>query len=307
MTAKPEIGRRVTKEEAGMPPEAGMAWDEATQRWLPRGQVILAERMEQPLDLDRHLETFQRNRQAVLRFVARQLVESEYDDQGRPVPGRLGDFYVVPGSKTKALTKLGAEKMGQFFRYARGEPKVIDKTETKDYVSATVSVVLLDHFSRVVGGAAASASTAEAGFRSWKSRQKYGAVYKKVKGQWDEVSPPDLRAALNDVVSRAGKRAFVQAMIVATATDEIFHVADEERPRNTAVGEVDEPSRPVAELPFATKAYPKGTKLSQMELGDLRTLRAWCAERQDYAPLMESIELELDDRRRREEASTAPI
>jgi hypothetical protein len=39
--------------------------------------------------------------------------------------------------------------------------------------------------------------------------------------------PADYRAALHDVIARAGKRAFVQAVLYATATDELFMVADD--------------------------------------------------------------------------------
>jgi hypothetical protein len=305
-----EVARRLTAQEAtdqGLV-APGEAWDEASQRPLPRGELALVSAMERPADLQRQLEAFERNRKVILRFVGEQLQEAEYDTKGYLVPGKLHDYYLVPGSKTKALTKRGAENVAQVARFFKGETKLVDKTATKEYCDATVEVTLLDHFRRPVGSAVSACSTAERGFTNWKTQEKYGANYRKVEGDFKQVSPPDYRAALNDLVAKAGKRAFVQAVIYAAALDEIFHVADEDRAqaKTEAGGEQDQVA-PAAVLPFATKTYPKGTKLGALNVAELTALRPWCAERQKWAYFVESIDLELEDRRTSGSEDRAPV
>lgn len=241
-------------QHAGLVP-AGHVWDEHSQQPVPLGEAVLADRLARPMDLEANLKQFERNRSTLLRFMREYLVEAEYEgDRFKvPVPGKMHDFYQVPGSTTKALTKLGAEKLGHLFRYHRGEVTPITES-TAEHVSATVTVVLVDHYGRRVGAASASCSTAEAGFQSVRARKKYGARFEKnAKGE-TEVSPPDYRAALNDIIARAGKRAFVQAMIVACASDEVF-TSGEAPTVNVVEEEAEGPTERVA------VAFPEDEKM----------------------------------------------
>jgi len=213
----------------------GHVWDQQSQTAVPRGLALEAAMLERPLDLEKQLAWWKIQRDTLLKFVREYLQEAEYDSKGAPAPGKLHDYYVVPGSKQKALTKRGGEKLAQLFRYAKGETKLVGGTETADFVSQTVEVTLLDNYRRQVGSAVGSCSTAEAGFRSIWTQRKYGAVIEKdEQGESRVKTKPDWRAALNDVVARAGKRAFVQAVIVATAADEIFTTAEEADPGEAA-------------------------------------------------------------------------
>lgn len=238
---KPEVGtglvptkpsRWLTKAEAEeeFPPTApGMCWDEPEQKWMARGEKFAVDRERQQSQPEVMLAEHDRRREMVLRFVASKMKEAAYDAKGYLVEGQLHHFYVVPGSTKKALTKTGAELLADLFRLRRASSKVTHSVETVEYVSARVSCELVDEYSRPAGSHEAACSTAEPGFRSPGARKKYGAKGKWVgprgQGEWEESAPPDFRAALNDVVSRAGKRAFVGAVIVGTATDEIFEVA----------------------------------------------------------------------------------
>src|SRR5712691_6066601 len=231
MTAKPEpkvdIGvleeralkeRHVTAAEAQakgfVPP--GHAWDEETQQATPRGFALERAQLERAIDLGGHLEDWKRNREQLLTFVRNYLEEASYDGKGYPLQGQVRDFYKVPGAgETKALTKRGAEKLGTLFRFGKATTEIVARTETADYVSATVQVTLVDQYRRPIGSAVSSCSTAEAGFRSVFAQKKYGAKIAKEKdGSFVVKTPGDFRAALNDVVARASKRAYVQAVIV---------------------------------------------------------------------------------------------
>src|SRR6266702_3861393 len=163
--------------------------------------------LERPVDLEQQLAAWERNRKTLVRFVQSYLEEASYDAKGHPVPGQVRDYYKVPGAQTKALTKRGGEKLAQLFRFGKASTSIVAHTETKEYVSATVEVTLTDQYRRPVGSAVSSCSTAEGGFTSDRAKKKYN---------------DDYRAALNDVVARAAKRAFVQAVIVAAAADELF-------------------------------------------------------------------------------------
>jgi hypothetical protein len=257
--------------------------------------------MERPLDLEANLQRFQRNLTTVQRFVASHLEEAAYDEKGYIVPNQLHDFYRVPGSDQKALTKKGSEKLAQLFRYFRGDATVVDKTETVEYVAATVTVTLLDHYGRRVGAGTAACSTAEKGFQSPRARRKYGAASKREGNEEKETHPPDFRAALNDVVSRAGKRAFVQAIIYATATDEIFTVSAED-------SEDEPPAAPrrIPRLPMDTKTKKKGTPLADLTTPELVTLKGWCTDKKKYPATVEEIDSVLEERRATED-EVAPV
>ncbi|KKK94964.1 hypothetical protein LCGC14_2677540, partial [marine sediment metagenome] len=108
-----------------------------------------------------------------------------------------------------------------------------------------------------MGSAISSCSTAESGFQSVGAKRKYGGHYQQEHGDWIEKKAPDFRAALNDVTARARKRALVQAVIVATCTDEIFEGARE-----------DEPERKSSANDLPTKmtiGKLRGTKLTQID------------------------------------------
>jgi hypothetical protein len=169
---------------------------------------VLAEKLEQPADIERQLQTYDRNRKALVRFIDNHLQEASYEEKnGKKLPkaGEMRDYYMVPGATTKALTKLGAEKLGQLFRFFRGTTEVTHQVCTKEICEIRVRVTLVDQYSRPVGAFESACTSQERSFQF--AKKKYD---------------DDFRAALNDIVARASKRAFVQAMIYSTATDEIF-------------------------------------------------------------------------------------
>ena len=269
--------------------DIGEVWDEATQKPIPRGQAIELARLEKPLDLEQNLQQYAVMRKQVLKFIGEQLVESEYNEKGYPVVGKLGDFYKLPNFDKKQLTKIGAEKISSFFRFFAGPITLVNQSKDKDYCDATVSIVLLDHFGRTVGSAISSCSTAEAGFQSVGAKRKYGGFYQKENGRWVEKTAPDFRAALNDVTARARKRALVQAVIVATCTDEIFEAAKEDEP---------ERKQSTNDLPAKmTIGKLKGTKLTEIDTDTLMTCAKWCREHDKHERLAEACELLVDQRR----------
>ena len=95
---------------------------------------VLAERLAEPEDLQRQLDAYDRNRKTLMTFIGRHLEESSYEEKnGKKLPkqGEMRDFYAVPGASTKALTKLGAEKIGSLFRFKRGDTQVTHQVCTK--------------------------------------------------------------------------------------------------------------------------------------------------------------------------------
>jgi len=267
----------------------GEVWDEQRQRAIPRGVALEIAQLERPLDLQRHLDDWKKNRETLVAFVKTYLEEASYDAKGYPVPGQVRDFYKIPGAQTKALTKRGAEKLGNLFRYGKATTEVRDKTETKEYVSATVEVTLVDQYRRPVGSAVSSCSTAEGGFASERVKKKYGGDY---------------RAALNDVVARAAKRAFVQAVIVAAAADEVFTAAEDVE----GTGE----SAPAAAKPrFPEKFGNVSGKLVEDVASDaLIKIAKWCREKaknpKALAPILAAVEEELERRRLGADDETPP-
>ncbi len=258
---KPEVRTRLSRSEAqatGLVPP-GHAWNEDTQAVEPLGVALERAQLARPLDLASHLEAWEENRKILVTFVQKYLEEASYDQKGYPVPGQVRDFYKIPGAQTKALTKRGAEKLGNLFRYGKATTEIRDKTETKEYVSATVEVTLVDQYRRPVGSAVSSCSTAEGGFTSERAKKKYSGDY---------------RAALNDVVARAAKRAFVQAVIVAAAADEVFTAAEDVE----GTGE----SAPAASAPrFPAKFGSLSGKLVSEATDDqLAKVAAWCRTQQ---------------------------
>ena len=320
----PEIGtlpaRRLTREQAEeavlrgetQKPDLHDVWNEELQRWLPLGRQVALEPRE--ADPAHQLQQYDSRRTALLRFVAGKLVESEYTKRGMPIEGRLHDFYKVPGSSRRALTKLGAEKLSDLLGLRVAAKHVTASVETSEYCSARVRVDLVDRFGRSAGSHEAAASTAEAGFRSAGARRKYGAPGKWEKGPdgdtWVETGPPDFRAALNDVVARAGKRAFVGAVIVAAAADEIFEVASEGEDRGEEGRRVRRSSpreeKPPAAEPSKTQAprlpcgfgnYKAGTLLLELSSKTLTRIKTWCGEKEKFPELIEQVDQVLEERR----------
>lgn len=312
---KAEADEAVVRGELARP-SLHAVWDEETQQWMRLGEKVGVDVMRRETQPEALVAGYDERRTMLLRFVATKLVEAEYDGKrGTPIEGKLHHYYVVPGSKRKALTKTGGELLADLFRFRRAESRVTSSVETADYCSARVLCRLVDHWGRECGSHEAAASTAEPGFASPGARRKYGAQGKWEKGggrsDWVESAPPDYRAALNDVVARAGKRAFVGAVIVAAAADEIFEVAaalEGDAPR-------DEDDRRVRTQPLpnarttqapaekAEKALTIGGRplsiLTTAELekvyGNLRTMSP--EEQRKWERHVNALELELEDRR----------
>lgn len=288
--------------------QRGMVWDEEEQAWIPLGQAVVQDQLARPMDLERELERFDKNRKILLQFIARYLEEAKYDDRGYPIAGQLNDYYKVPGAaaEQKALTKRGGSKLAQLFRWARGTPELVQQDISKDGVSVTVKVPLWTHLSTPAGAGLSACSTAEAGFRTIGARKKYGARFN---DQKKEIEPPDYRAALNDVVARAGKRAFVQAVIVSAAAEEIFSVAVEDEPPPAPGGKPEdrEPPPPKeseggARLPKSKFGAHGGKLISEVPADALVRIAQWMRKEakhpEAWAPLAGAIDLELDQRLR---------
>ena len=307
------VHRRLTKAEAGEPPERGQVWDEELQAWIPLGQKLALDRRRRDEQPEVMLTQYDERRQLVLRFVGEKMQEAEYDSTGALVEGKLHHCYVVPGSTRKALTKTGAEMLADLFKLRRGQSKVTASVETAEYVSARVHCELLDQDGQPAGAHEAAASTAEPSFRSPGARRKYGAKgdWQGPRGrrQWVESAPPDLRAALNDVVARAGKRAFVGAVIVATATDEIFEVAAEDEVRRREQDQ-DEQEQGAASSPAPVEtgqpgvARPRqltvgGRPLNAISTADLEKVRGELRSMPDprWDAHREAVDAELEARR----------
>ena len=270
--------------------DPGTAWDEDLQRFVPLGELIVRQKMTAPVDLAANMAQFVEQRKHLLKFVAEQMVEAIYDQKGNPVAGQMGDYYMVQGSGKKALTKKGGENLAHFFRIFAGPVSLESQEKTKEYVDATVSMTLLDHLGRVVGSAVSSCSSAEKRFQSFGFKRKYGGVYNNSQQKW--TIAPDFRAALNDVTAMARKRCFVQAIIVATATDEIFEMAAE--------SEIAE--EPAEVLP---KRMPigehEGTPLPEVPQDNLLKCIEWCGAVDKRQSLREACEMELENRREAQE------
>ncbi len=317
--AKPgtEVSRRLTAAEAedkyGKQP--GQVWNEEQQKFIALGTAIAIEQLDKPLDLAKNLQAFESNRKAVVAFIQGEYFEeAKYDEKGDLIAGQLGDYYKVPGSTSKALTKRGASKIKQLFRWARGAARRVDGQETKEYCSATIEIPIIDHFGRVVGAGLGSCNTAERGFTSANAIKKYGGWCEYEKGKPPKVTrEPDYRAALHDVVSRATKRADTQATIVAAALEEIFTVAREDEPKEKDDTEPVPvyPGQPAA-APFR---FPKAIATAEFKhlagkliddpaisVGDLTALALWCRNTKTKDPtaldrIRTAVDEELEQRR----------
>lgn len=318
------VHSRLTKAEAGPPPAHGQAWDEEMQAWVPLGEKFALDRVRHEQHPEVMLAQHDERRTMVLKFVAKKMQEAEYDEQGRLVEGRLHHFYVVPGCSRKALTKTGAELLADLFRLRRAGSEVTHSVETADYVSARVKCTLADSYGQPAGAHEAACSSAEAAFRAPFTRKKYGAQgdWQGPKGrrEWVESGPPDYRAALHDIVSKAGKRAYVGAVIVATATDEIFEVASdtgEDDEQKTAGGRPTTAQREQAKTGAAQAPAPpagpapltvKGKPLSACTTAELEAAHKQMAasRSQRWDRHREAIAAELERRRADDASSEEP-
>ncbi len=268
MTAKPEVHERLTAAQAEekFGKQSGMTWDEDLQEFVALGHALVVEQMGRQVDLAKNLESFQKNRAVILRFIKGDLFEeANYNDKGQLIPGQLGDYYKVPGSEQKALTKRGASKIKQLFRWSRGAARRVAGEESKDYCSATIELPIVDNFGRTVGAGIGSCNTAEKAFTSENAIKKYGGWCEwKTKDGHKQLlveRAPDYRAALHDVTSKATKRADTQATIVAAALEEIFTVASaDEGDRDEHQDEGAKPIYPNQPLTAGNRKLPKAKR-----------------------------------------------
>lgn len=317
--AKTEVARRLTAAEAENQygKQLGQVWNEDQQEFVPLGHALAIEQLDKPLDLAKNLQAFEDNRKTVIEFIQGKYFEeakyvTEGKDRGALIPGQLGDYYQVPGSTQKALTKRGASKIKQLFRWARGGARRVDGQETKEYCSATIEIPIVDHLGRTVGAGLGSCNTAEKGFTSKAAINKYGGwcEWNKEKNEPEVKRAPDYRAALHDIVSRATKRADVQATIVAGALEEIFTVARDDE------GDKDDHEPPPVYPGQAPRfRFPKAIATAEFKhlagkliddpsigVGDLTALALWCrsTKAQDPAALdrmRAAVDEELEQRR----------
>ena len=268
--------RWLSKEEAGPAPLPGMVWSEELQDFIALGQQMAMDRAKVEAEPEFQMAQYDKRREALLRFVGTKLEEADYTEGGYPVKGGMHDFYRLPGYDTKTVTKGGASKIANLLRFRIGKKRVTSAEFTVEHGSARVMVELVDADGRAVGAHEAACSTAEASFQSDGVRRKYAASGGEV----------DYRAAENDVVSRAGKRAFVGALIVAASLEEIFDLE-----RSTDAAGEDGSEKPRGEAPpkpAAAKPAPaatggtlmafgktKGTPLADLSDAELKGAIAW--------------------------------
>jgi hypothetical protein len=299
------VHTRLTKEQAGQPLTLGDVWSEDLQRFIPRGQQFAIDREKREADPAYQLVQYDERRTALFGFIEGKLLEAEYERTGYPVKGAMHDFYRLPDYDLKTVTKGGASKVANLLRFRVGKKRVTSATFTADHGSARVMVELVDAEGRPVGAHEAACSTAEKGFQSPGVRCKYGAKWERDdKGKFlRELDPPDYRAAENDVVSRAGKRAFVGALIVAASLEEVFDI---ETSTDAAGEEGTEKPRAAAPPKPARKGGPtmafgdhKGEPLSAIDAAELVKVRDWCEKRDatKWAKFIGEINEELESRR----------
>jgi hypothetical protein len=158
-------------------------------------------------------DAFMQARKVLVRFVAENLVEATYDQNGYPV--EINDYYKVPNSDKKALSRKGADSLSDLYKYKVLHMNEVRSTVEKDFVSITYKCTL--HRSNViVAERDATASTAE------KQMQRSAKKYT-LSGKRD----PDWRGAENDIRAKSQKRAFVQAIIHACNASDILAAADD--------------------------------------------------------------------------------
>lgn len=279
MTAKPEV------HDARVPDDG-----QTPLSLVLRNEAILAGE-----DLEKRLARVAKDNKIVRRFIAEQLVECEYDKKGYPLKGKMHDFYTLPNYDKKCPTKQGAEKLAAFANLRRAKTYTVARECSKEFSMAEVQVELVDKFGQPAGSGDAAATTAESSFQG--ATKKYGLRT----DQGGKVTQAaDWRAAYNDVLARAGKRAFVQAVIYATATDDIFDSTGEVAKQAEAAG-VDEDAdatRPRFPEKFGNVS---GQYLDEQTDETLLKIALWCRKEaknpKAVAPIADAIDEELEHRR----------
>lgn len=260
---------------------------------------VMIERLAKPEDLTAALDAYDRNRKVLMKFISTHLQESAYEERDGlklPKAGEMNDYYLVPGSTTKALTKLGAEKLGQLFRFRRGDTQVTHQVATKELCEVRVRVTLVDQYQRPGGSFESACTTQERSFQSVKAKKKYA---------------DDYRAALNDVIARASKRAFVQAVIYSTATDEIFQAAADPEEQRAEAEDPPPPPRPEGpRLPKGKFGQHGGKLIAEVPTPDLEKIYVFCRGAKNpksWAPIADAVADELDSRRLDEDDDDLPL
>lgn len=246
-----------------------------------------------PPNLSQALERWRDDREYVKRFLLTYLVESDYDDKGRPMKGRMHDYYRLPGKGEPEWkpTAVGAEKVALFFGLFKGPTEVHVLSETKEYVSIRARVVLVDARGLVRGSAEKVGSSAEQTFQA--ASYKYG-------------NPPDWRAALNDIASRMAKRAYVEAVSITCALGELFNEIAREKAKQPK-GQVTagqqsqstdangvkraDPQPDARGLPTVMPVGAHaGEKLTSLKTEFLKKAREACRGRAEYSKLADAID-----------------
>jgi len=294
----PEVGEllsRAVATDRGLVP-MGHVWDEEAQQAIPLGLAVREDSIRQGEDLEENLKRMARDRKLILKFIAEQLVESEYDAKGRPVKGKMHDYYTLPGYDKKTPTKQGGEKIAQFFKLRRAKTESVERVCTKEFAMAAVRVELVDKWGMPAGSGEAAATTAETGF------QGAAAKYGQRKDQGGKITQEaDWRAAFNDIIARAGKRAFNQAVIYATATDDIFDATGEIERVAEGAGVTEEDVR--ATRPRFPEKFGNvsGKLVEEVATDALVKVSDWCRTKaknqKAVAPILEAVEDELERRR----------
>lgn len=321
-TKTQDRSRRYTKEEAQLagwiPPHH--AWDEHLQEAIPVGMAIhrdrIREEAESGIDEEKALKAFAKTRDATLKFVASQLVEAEYYPEthsdrykrGMPVPGKMHDYYRLPGYAAKVLTKQGSEKVAQFFGLKRVEASTTIVECTKESVIVTARVRFTNRWGDVAAASEGAASSAESSFRF--AAGKYGQ--RKDRESKAVTEEADFRAALNDVTARAVKRASTAAIVFATATDDIFDTGTVERKAEASGIEDHGAARTEApRFPNDPKIFKDlaGEPLTKATPAQLTGILKWCKDPARKNPqalmgLIDALSDELD--RRRDQSEDEP-
>lgn len=169
---------------------------------------------------------FLKRRTALISAVRDHLVEATYKSSG--YIDRENDYYKVPGSNSYAFTRQGAGKLSDLYRVKQMEEQTDKHVYEKDHVMYRVRVYV-GRGGLVQGVAAGSCSTSEKRFTSMGVKKLYGATYKnnntQNKPDWEEVQPPDYRAADHDVLTMAKKRGIVNAIVDALAAHDVLTAA----------------------------------------------------------------------------------
>lgn len=197
--------------------------DQAMELFAPPGDP--AAKPEGQRDAPLSTEQFLKRRIDIIDFVRNVLVEATYKSGGKIK--QENDYYKVPGSDNAyAFTRQGAAKLGDRFGLKQLGEWTDEHVYTPEHVMYRIRVAV-GRARPVLGIAAGSCSTAEKRFTAMNTKKLFGAVYRnrgtKDSPDWEEVQPPDYRAADHDVLAMGKKRAYVAAIVDALAAHDVFH------------------------------------------------------------------------------------